>query len=90
MWLSRFSARGVVFRQMQCVTSNTFTYLLGCAKTREAVIIDPVLGNVDRDAAVALELDLKIVMSLETHVCGFCFVFCSVFLFFCFLNFQMS
>jgi sulfur dioxygenase len=74
-----------VFRQMQCVTSNTFTYLLGCAKTREAVIIDPVLGNVDRDVAVALELDLKIVMSLETHVCCLLFCLCSVFfVFFCF------
>jgi len=58
----------VVFRQLFCPVSNTFTYLLGCARTREAAIIDGVLGNVDRDLAVARELGVRVVLSLDTHL----------------------
>ena len=59
---------GVIFRQLQCLQSQTYTYLLGCPRTREALLIDPVLGNVDRDSALAAELDLKVVLTVETHV----------------------
>ncbi len=53
--------RGVViFRQLQCQQSQTFTYLLGCSKTREAILVDSCLGNVERDSALAQELDLKV------------------------------
>jgi hypothetical protein len=36
----------VVFRQLFESVSSTFTYIVGCAETREAVIIDPVLEKV--------------------------------------------
>lgn len=61
-------ARGVVFRQLLCSTSFTFTYIVGCAKSRQAVLLDSVLGNVERDLALARELDLNIAVALETHV----------------------
>ena len=60
--------RSIVFRQLQCTQSNTFTYILGCPKTKRAVVIDPVLQNVDRDSALLNELGLKPQYSVETHV----------------------
>ena len=41
--------RGIIFRQLFEKESSTYTYLLGCRKTRNAVLIDPVLETVDRD-----------------------------------------
>lgn len=35
--------------------SSTYTYILGCAATRKAVIIDPVLETAHRDAQVNSE-----------------------------------
>lgn len=58
----------LVFRQLFDPTSSTYTYLLGCPDTREALIIDPVFEQVRRDAALIGELDLKLVAILDTHV----------------------
>jgi len=58
----------LIFRQLFDPTSSTYTYLLGCSATGEAVIIDPVFEQVRRDAALISELGLKLVWSLETHV----------------------
>ena len=58
----------MVFRQLFDPTSSTYTYLLGCGATGEAVLIDPVFEQVRRDAALIAELGLKLVWSLETHV----------------------
>jgi sulfur dioxygenase len=58
----------IVFRQLFDPTSSTYTYLLGCSVTGEAVIIDPVFEQVRRDAALISELGLKLLWSLETHV----------------------
>ena len=44
-----FKMRGIIFRQLFEKESSTYTYLLGCRKTRNAVLIDPVLETVDRD-----------------------------------------
>lgn len=57
-----------VFRQLWDVESSTFTYLLGDAATRSAVLIDPVIEHVERDARVATELGLDLVYLLNTHV----------------------
>ena len=58
----------LVFRQLFDPTSSTYTYLLGCSVTKEAVLIDPVFEQVRRDAALISELGLKLLWSLETHV----------------------
>ena len=57
-----------IFRQLFDPQSSTYTYLLGCSKTKEAVLIDPVFEQVRRDAALIDELGLKLIMTLETHV----------------------
>ena len=56
------------FRQLFDPESSTYTYLLADEKTREAVIIDPVLEQVERDTGLIRELDLKLVYALDTHV----------------------
>jgi glyoxylase-like metal-dependent hydrolase (beta-lactamase superfamily II)/rhodanese-related sulfurtransferase len=58
----------LIFRQLFDPTSSTYTYLLGCSVTREAVLIDPVFEQVRRDAALIAELGLDLKWSLETHV----------------------
>ncbi|KAK5970365.1 hypothetical protein GCK32_015696, partial [Trichostrongylus colubriformis] len=40
----------LIFRQLVEYASSTYTYILGCAATREAVIIDPVIETAHRDA----------------------------------------
>ena len=58
----------LVFRQLFDPTSSTYTYLLGCSVSREAVLIDPVFEQVRRDAALVAELGLRLVWTLDTHV----------------------
>ena len=57
-----------IFRQLFDPQSSTYTYLLGCSKTKEAILIDPVFEQVRRDAALIEELGLKLITTLETHV----------------------
>lgn len=58
----------LVFRQLFDPTSSTYTYLIGCSATREAVLIDPVFEQVRRDAALVSELGLTLLWTLDTHV----------------------
>jgi glyoxylase-like metal-dependent hydrolase (beta-lactamase superfamily II) len=58
----------LVFRQLFDPTSSTYTYLLGCSASREALLIDPVFEQARRDAALINELRLKLQWTLETHV----------------------
>jgi len=58
---------GILFRQLQDNTSKTFTYILGCKTTNEAIIIDPVDTCVDRDSQLINRLNLKLVYALNTH-----------------------
>jgi glyoxylase-like metal-dependent hydrolase (beta-lactamase superfamily II)/rhodanese-related sulfurtransferase len=58
----------LIFRQLFDPQSSTYTYLLGCGKSREAVLIDPVFEQVRRDGALIDELGLKLLGTLETHV----------------------
>jgi sulfur dioxygenase len=58
----------LIFRQLIDSRSSTYTYLLGCASTRAAVLIDPVFEQARRDAALIEELDLSLLYTLETHV----------------------
>ncbi|KRZ80981.1 Persulfide dioxygenase ETHE1, mitochondrial [Trichinella papuae] len=59
--------RKLIFRQMFESKTSTFTYLLGCPKTREAILIDPVIEMVDRDLQIIHELRLKLKYAGNTH-----------------------
>ncbi len=48
--------------------SSTYSYLLACPRTRDAVLIDPVRELVGRDLTVIRELGLKLAIVLDTHV----------------------
>ncbi|MFO0998135.1 MAG: rhodanese-like domain-containing protein [Alphaproteobacteria bacterium] len=58
----------MIFRQLFDLESSTYTYLLADGQAGEAVLIDPVFGQVPRDSALIRELDLRLVATLETHV----------------------
>ena len=58
----------LIFRQLFDLQSSTYTYLLACSETREAVLIDSVFEQVRRDAALIRELDLHLLYTIETHV----------------------
>lgn len=58
----------MLFRQLFDAESSTYSYLLADTKTREAVLIDPVREQHERDWAILRELGLKLLHTLETHV----------------------
>ena len=58
----------MIFRQLFDAPSSTYTYLIGDAPGGSAVLIDPVLEQVRRDTALAHDLGLTIVATLDTHV----------------------
>ena len=58
----------MIFRQLFDTDSSTYTYLLGCPETHEAVIIDSVFEQHARDAALIRELGLKVRYAADTHV----------------------
>src|SRR6201986_3308899 len=60
--------RGMIFRQLFDSTSGTSTYLLASRHGGEALIIDPVLEQVDRYLQLVRELDLKLVKAVDTHL----------------------
>ncbi|ESO89408.1 hypothetical protein LOTGIDRAFT_218798 [Lottia gigantea] len=57
-----------IFKQFLDYKSYTYTYLLGDTKTREAVLIDPVIEMVDRDIQTVKDLNLNLVYAVNTHV----------------------
>ena len=58
----------MIFRQLFDADSSTYTYLLGCGDTLNAVVIDPVYEQHARDTALIRELGLKVRYVLDTHV----------------------
>ena len=56
------------FRQLFDKSSSTYTYLIASAKGREALLIDPVLDNVESYINLLKELDLKLVKIIDTHI----------------------
>jgi sulfur dioxygenase len=58
----------MLFRQLFDPTTSTYTYLLADADSKEAILIDPVREQVDRDSEVLQGLGLRLVATLETHV----------------------
>ena len=58
----------MIFRQLFDSVSCTYSYLIGSRKGGEALIIDPVLDNVDRYLRLLTELDMKLVKAVDTHI----------------------
>ena len=58
----------MIFRQLFDNNSSTYTYLIASKKGREALIIDPVLENIDIYIKSLNELDLKLVKVIDTHI----------------------
>ena len=58
----------MIFKQVFDTKTSTYTYIIASAKGREAVIIDPVLENVDEYIQLLNELDLKLVKVIDTHI----------------------
>lgn len=54
----------VIFKQLFDQTSYTLTYILGCPKTRQAIIIDPVIERISLYTRLFKELDLKLVRNV--------------------------
>ncbi|MCY1077832.1 MBL fold metallo-hydrolase [Archangium lansingense] len=58
----------MIFRQLFDTESSTYTYLIGDEATRQAVLIDPVLEQADRDLQLVSELGLTLTHVFDTHV----------------------
>lgn len=58
----------LIFRQLFDPQSSTYSYLLADPASRDAVLIDPVFEQVQREVALIEELGLRLRYSVETHV----------------------
>jgi sulfur dioxygenase len=58
----------MLFRQLFDRESSTYTYLIADLASAEAILVDPVLEQVERDLKLLQELSLKLHYCLETHV----------------------
>ena len=58
----------MIFKQVFDTKTSTYTYLIASAKGREAVIIDPVIDNVDEYIQLLKDLDLQLVKVIDTHI----------------------
>ena len=58
----------MIFKQLFDTKSSTYTYLISSGYGREALIIDPVLENVNEYISVLKELDLRLVKVIDTHI----------------------
>uniref|UniRef100_A0A1B6D9M4 Persulfide dioxygenase ETHE1, mitochondrial n=1 Tax=Clastoptera arizonana TaxID=38151 RepID=A0A1B6D9M4_9HEMI len=56
------------FRQLFDLESSTYTYLLADVNCKEAVLIDPVLEQVERDWKLIKELGLNLKFAINTHM----------------------
>ena len=58
----------MIFRQLFEPLSSTYTYLLGCEETGQALLIDPVVNAIERYLAVLAETGLTLAWTLDTHI----------------------
>lgn len=58
----------MLFRQLFDPETSTYTYLLADDATREAILIDPVLDQIERDVGLIGDLGLELRYALDTHV----------------------
>lgn len=58
----------MIFKQFFEPDTFTYTYLLGCQRTRKAILIDSVGSEVDFYVNTLKSLDLSLIYTFETHV----------------------
>jgi glyoxylase-like metal-dependent hydrolase (beta-lactamase superfamily II) len=58
----------MLFRQLFDPETSTYTYLIADPKSAEAILVDPVLEQVERDLKLLTELKLILKFCLETHI----------------------
>ena len=58
----------MIFKQVFDQKSSTYTYLIASAEGREALIIDPVIENIEDYINLLNELNLKLVKVIDTHI----------------------
>lgn len=58
----------MIFKQFLESDSSTYTYLIGCEQSGQALLIDPVIDTVERDLQALKDLGLTLATTLETHV----------------------
>lgn len=58
----------MIFRQLFESDTSTYSYLLGCQGTGRAVLIDPVLSEVEGYIKLLADLNLSLIYTMETHV----------------------
>jgi glyoxylase-like metal-dependent hydrolase (beta-lactamase superfamily II) len=62
------SVETMLFRQLFDPESSTYTYLIADLSIQEAILVDPVLEQVDRDLQILEELGVTLRYCLETHI----------------------
>tara|TARA_B110000027_G_scaffold109834_1_gene117466 strand:+ start:55 stop:738 length:684 start_codon:yes stop_codon:yes gene_type:complete len=58
----------MIFKQLFDKTSSTYTYMIASKHGREALIIDPVIENIETYINLLKEFDLKLVKVIDTHI----------------------
>ena len=58
----------MIFIQLFAPVSSTYTYLLAERQGGEALLIDPVLERADQYVRLVEELDLRLVLAMDTHI----------------------
>ena len=58
----------MIFRQLFEPLSCTYTYLLGCEETGQAVLIDPVIVSMARDLSEISRFGLTLAYTVDTHI----------------------
>lgn len=58
----------MIFHQLFEELSSTYTYLIGCEETGQAVLIDPVYPSWERNLTEINRLGLNLKYTIETHI----------------------
>lgn len=58
----------MIFQQLFEPLSSTYTYLIGCQQSGQALLVDSVVPTMDRDLAILKSLGLTLYCTVETHL----------------------
>lgn len=58
----------MLFRQQLDKETSTYTYLIADEQTKAAILVDPVIEQVERDLQLMQELGLQLRYCMETHI----------------------
>jgi glyoxylase-like metal-dependent hydrolase (beta-lactamase superfamily II) len=58
----------MIFRQLFEPISSTYTYLIACEESEQAILVDPVLPAWQRDLETLNSLGLRLAVTLDTQI----------------------